>query len=149
MYIEWVIAWTTPYLILMFALCSCTLPLIWRHLLIESDIIYSNAEHFFFLYTINVHEYESREFAVRLAMDFYTFFFLFFFYYANSNRCLMLPYATQPTLKVLVYMYRHLIKVNEQVNEKFKNKSMFRKKKTGIKTYFWYALHIKIKFKGI
>lgn len=43
----------------------------------------------------------------------------------------------QPTLKVLVYMNRHLIKVNEQVNENLKNKSMFRKKKqkTGIKTY--------------
>lgn len=103
MYIEWVIAWTTPYLIG----CSPFVPVhyiatdlktftFWRHLLIELDIIYSNAIFFFIFYTINVHESGSREFEVRLAMDFYTFSFIFFFYYANSNRCLMLPYANNP-----------------------------------------------------
>lgn len=97
MYIEWVIAWTTPYLIG----CSLFVPVHYIATDLKTFTYWIGynlfqCKFFFLFYTLNVHDSESHEFEVCLAMDCYTFSFIFFFYYANSNRCLMLPYANNP-----------------------------------------------------
>lgn len=129
MYIEWVIAWTTPYLIG----CSPFVPVHYIATDLKTFTYWIGynlfqCKFFFLFYTLNVHDSESHEFEVCLAMDCYTFSFLFFSFIMPIATGVSCYLTQQPTLKVLVYMNRHLIKVNEQVNENLKNKSMFRKK---------------------